>query len=301
MADRTSFSKWMKKGFLATFAILATALLAGCFQSERTVRLNGDGSGTIEEVVLISKALTGMFDAVEGGDEAAKTGRPEPKKKDQLAEQEKEARAKLSTMGEGVSLVSVTSIQRGDFEGYRALYQFRDINKLNLPSDPTPGSKGAGSGKATTYRFTRGEHSVLVVTNGSADTKDGKPGKTDSPAAEESHPVAEEPRPAAGESSQAEQEAAMQMLKQMFGGMRISEKLIVEGTIIESNALFRSGSEITVVDVDFGQLLSTNPEELMKLQSVPQDDKQKLLMTMSKIQGFKIDMNDELRVVFRKK
>ena len=305
MIDRSvTGTKWMKKGFLTALTVFATALLAGCFQSERTVQVKADGSGTVEEIVLLSKALTGMLDSVESGKEPAEPGKeasgeakaPEPKKKeDRLAEQEKEARAKLAGMGEGVTLVSVTPVQKGDFEGYKAVYAFKDINTLRLASDPTPGSQGAG--KATTFRFTRGENSVLVVTNGSAtpkeakDVKEAKAGKSDAPAAAE---------PAAAEPSQADQQAAMDMLKQMFNGMKLTEKIVVEGTIVESNALFRSGPEITVVDVDFGKLLSTKPDELTKLQSVPQDDKQKLLVAMSRIQGFRVDMNDELRVVFRK-
>ena len=303
MIDRSvAGTKWMKKGFLTTLMVLATALLAGCFQSERTVQVKADGSGTVEEIVLLSKALTGMLDAAtEGGNEAAgdAKGAAPKKKEDQLAAQEKEARAKLAGMGEGVSLVSVTPVQRGDFEGYKAVYAFKDINTLKLASDPTPGTPGGGSGKATTFRFTRGENSVLVVSSGSAappeakETKEASAAKPDAPAGAES-------QPAAGEAPKADQEAAMQMLKQMFTGMKLSEKIVVEGTIVESNALFRSGPEITVVDVDFGKLLSTKPEELTKLQSVPQDDKEKLLLAMSKIQGFKVDMNDELRVVFRK-
>ncbi|MCM0084256.1 hypothetical protein L4X63_21975 [Geomonas sp. Red32] len=299
----------IKRIAAAGVVVLVSALLAGCFQIDRTVHLKADGSGTVEETVMISKTLTSMFDMKEPGAEGNK---PEPKKKeDELAEVEKTARAKVAGMGEGVSLVSVTLVQKGDFEGYRAVYAFKDINKLTLEADATPVDKGPGSGRTTSFHFTRGANSVLVMKNGAALPKEqvaaaAAPPVADAPAADA--PAADAPAagapaaaamsPAGADNPQAQQ--AMDMLKQMFNGMRFSDKIMIEGTVIESNALFRTGPEITLVEVDLGELLKKKPEELMKLQqAVPPDDKQKMLAAMSKIPGLKVDLNDELRVVFR--
>ncbi|GFO55801.1 hypothetical protein GMSM_28080 [Geomonas sp. Red276] len=290
----------IKRIFAAGVVVLVSALLAGCFQIERTVHLKADGSGTVEETVMISKSLTSMFEMKEPVAEGAK---PEPKKKeDELAEVEKTARAKVAGMGEGVSLVSVTLVQKGDFEGYRAVYAFKDINRLTLEADATPVDKGPGSGRTTSFHFTRGVNSVLVMKNGAALPKEPEAPAADAPAADappaaDAQAAAVTPQ-AGADNPQAQQ--AMDMLKQMFNGMRFSDKLMIDGTVIESNALFRSGAEITLVEVDLGELLKKKPEELMKLQqAVPPDDKQKMLAAMSKIPGLKVDLNDELRVVFR--
>lgn len=281
-----------KKGFIGMLVVLAAMLLSGCFQIERTVSVKPDGSGTVEEIALLSKELTSMFDNMEGGGEAAKGEQEKKSARNRLAEEEKTARAKAAEMGEGVSLLSVTPLKRGDFEGYRVVYRFSDINKLRLAADATPADQGGNTGKFNSYQLTRGEQNVLVFRNGSA--------KSTPTAAEEGQPAAQ---PAAGKEQQPEDaKAALEMLKQMFNGMRIAERLVVlDGTITESNAAFRSGAEITVMDIDFGKLLETKPEELAKLQSIPQNDKQQLLVAMSKIQGFKVDMNEELRVVFKGK
>lgn len=276
----------MKKLCIGFFLVLVTALLTGCFQVERTVRLNPDGSGTVEEITLLGKSLTGMFDAMDAGGEGASPDKA-PAKKDLFSQQEKSAREKVGQMGEGVTVVSVVPVTREDFEGYKAIYAFKDINKLSLPSDATPADQGAGSGKSITYQLTGDKTKTLVIKHPPANKA---PATQDQP----------ETQPAAAETQQADQQASLELFKQMFQGMKISERIvIVGGTVVESNALFRSGPEITVFDVDFGKLLSTKPEELAKLQAVPQNDKEKLLQAMGTIKGFKVDMNEELRVVFK--
>jgi hypothetical protein len=286
MSDRSVIAQ---KASLGILLILTAALLAGCFQIERTVKIRPDGSGTVEETVLLSKELTGMFDKIGEGVASTNTDKTVSRDKtNRLAEEEKTARAKIADMGEGISLVAVTPITRGNFEGYQAVYGFSDINKLKLQSDSTPADQGPGSGKRTLFRFTGGEDKVLVVTSGFTRSK------------EPSEPSTAQSQPATGQNQQADQEAALEMLKQMFNGMKISQRIVVvDGMIVESNALFRTGSEITMMDIDFDKLLNFKPGELAKLQSAPQGDKQQLLVAMSKIPGFKVDLNDELRVVFR--
>lgn len=281
-----------KKGCIGMLVLLAAMLLSGCFQIERTVSVKPDGSGTVEEIALLSKELTSMFDNMDAGGEGAKGEQEKKSAKNRLAEEEKTARAKAAEMGEGVTLLSVTPLKRGDFEGYRVVYGFRDINKLKLAADATPADQKGKPGKFNSYQLTRGEQNVLVFRNGSS--------QSTPPAAEEGQTAAQS---AAGQEQQPEDaKAALEMLKQIFNGMRIAERIVVvDGTITESNAAFRAGSVITVMDVDFGKLLETKPEELSKLQSIPQDDRQKLLIAMGKIQGFKVDMNEELRVVFKGK
>lgn len=268
---------------------LATALLAGCFQVERTVRLNPDGSGTVEEIVLVGKTLTGMFDAMDAGNAGDSTEKA-PAKKSFVDQQQESARDKVAKMGEGVSLVSVTPVTQGEFEGFKAVYAFKDINKLQLPADATPADQGAGSGKAITYQLTGGDKKTLVVRNPPTPKAPTAPDQPETQQVAATSPQGDQPADQQG----------LELLKQMFNGMKITERIVIEkGTVLETNALYRTGSEITMVDVDFGKLLSTNPAELAKLQAVPPNDKEKLLQAMGTIQGFKVDVNEELRVVFK--
>jgi hypothetical protein len=124
---------------LAAVLVLAGAL-SGCFQTKTLVTLNADGSGTVEETVLMNSTLAttvmmgaaGMF----GEDDAELPDGPY----DEAALQ-----ARGEVMGASLSGVEPVRILFGD--GYTATYAFDDINELQLFSDPDemiPSDLGAG-------------------------------------------------------------------------------------------------------------------------------------------------------------
>ena len=120
-------------------------MLAGCFDVETVVRVRSDGSGVVEERMLMGGELIAMARQMQ-----AASG--EPTETNTLYKREElEDRAKA--MGPGVSLVSVEPLVGEEREGYVAVYAFPDINKLVLnqnPGDKAPsgaGMQNEGAGK----------------------------------------------------------------------------------------------------------------------------------------------------------
>jgi hypothetical protein len=176
-------------------------------------------------------------------------------------------------------------ITNAQFEGYKAAYSFRDINKLRLDQGKSglskqvsQGSESAPSG--TEFVFTPGKIARLVVKHQKKDV-----------IAEENTP---EVVPEARESSAEE----LAMMRQMFAGLRISTTLVINGKVIDSNATYRTDSTITITEIDFGKILD-KPELLARMAAVQSGDQDAAMEMMKKLPGMKIDMNDELRVSFK--
>ncbi len=91
----------MKRLFLASASALIALVLPGCLQSETTIHLNKDGSGTLVEQTTLGAQMMAMLDqmAAIGGDEG----------KDPMAEMfsAEKAKAKAATLGDGVTFEKV--------------------------------------------------------------------------------------------------------------------------------------------------------------------------------------------------
>jgi hypothetical protein len=91
----------------------------------------------------------------------------------------------------------------------------------------------------------------------------------------------------------------MQMARMMLGDLRISMAVECAGTIVETNASFRKGSTVTLVELDFDQLLS-DESFLRDVRSYDTISKEEAKKLMQRHPGLKIELNDEVRVRFRK-
>lgn len=265
---------------------VVTVLLAGCFQVTTVVRVNPDGSGTVAETMLLSKKLVDQMNemarsfAVEGGP---------PPKQIELFEPDKLA-ARAAKMGEGVSYQSGEKTETGDYTGYMAVYAFSDINSLRLSNK----SNDSGDGSKTVnphappavFHFTGGVPATLIIEmpneKRTAPEHDGSSKKHD---------------PAAVAESDLSEDQAQQIVE-MFKGMRMTLAVEMNGCIVETNASYRDGNRITLVDFDLAQLTSSFPqlEKLNNLQGGSLAEVKELLKTFP---GMKIDLNERVKVVFR--
>jgi hypothetical protein len=282
----------MKRFLLSVSLLLIAALLAGCFQTERTIHLKPDGSGTVEELVFLNAAMAGMM-AMDTGEEKGGEAKEKAAEKKKGLFSDADGKARAATMGEGVTFVSFKPEKKEGFEGYRAVYAFKDINKLKLSSDPEMPGDAKPEKKSGQYQFklTKGKQTVLLIQNSNP--------KGNQPKAEAA-PTAEEPKSdEAKKEEEVADEAGAEMAKMLFNGMRFADRIIIEGNVVESNATYRSGKEIILIDVDFAKAMSFT-KELTKLQKAQaSDDSQQAKEIMKKIPGFKVDLNDELKVVFK--
>ena len=88
----------MRRSLLA--AILPALLLTGCIQSVAVLRVNADGSGTLENQTVMGAAALAQVRQLSGA--LGRDGKPV----DLFSEEQ--ARAAAAQMGEGVTLVSST-------------------------------------------------------------------------------------------------------------------------------------------------------------------------------------------------
>jgi hypothetical protein len=285
--------------------------LVGCLQVDTVIKVKPDGSGTIEESVMVSKEMVQMMSGMveqmmqgmaEGMEEAGKEASAEPSAKEPEQKPAMESfslfdEAKLKReagdMGEGVTYVSGKAVSTSDFEGYEAVYAFADINKLkmnqnpsdNVPSDPSQGGSDEKE-EYVTFRFAKGKPATLRVK-----LPEDEPGEKD-----EAVKPDEMGQPSAEEQQQAAM--ALQQMKSMFKGMKIAMAIEVEGAIVDTNATHVDGSRVTIMELDFGKLLEM-PEKLMQFSQLQPDSVEDAKAFLKDIPGFKVDMNKQLTIKFK--
>jgi hypothetical protein len=211
--------------FLRMSLIGALALvLTGCLNSTTLVRLKPDGSGTIEQTMLVNMAAAKGLMAMGGGGQVKQSGPV-------FGEEEfKQAAARM-----GARPVSLTPVKEGNFEGSKAVFAFDDINKLRLDQDPQVSGGGTGALKnPIRFGLTRqGGSSVLTI------NVDENVTASAGSRVQESAPAIEQLDP-----------SMMQMIKTMFDGLRVSIDVEVDGKIVKTNADYVSGSRVTLLEVD---------------------------------------------------
>jgi hypothetical protein len=269
------------RAFRLLTVLLATTTLTACLNSSTIVKLNPDGSGTVEQVTLVNTAaLKGM---IPGGAQQQGSG-PVINRED--------LERTAARMGQGVRLVSAEKAT-GDpgFEGTKAIFAFDDINQIQISQDPN--MSGSTSGRMSSeptaddpvkFKFTRGAGSSTLTINyidrpPSGSIQANPAGKGDAP--DFTNPM------------------VMNMLKTMFQGFKINIGLEVAGKIVKTNAEYVNGSRITLLEMDVAEILS-DEAKLKALQGKigPDASLSSVKPYLKEIKGIKID-GPSISVEFR--
>jgi hypothetical protein len=233
---------------LFRFAIVGALAvsLSGCINSSTLVKVKPDGSGTIEQTLLVNaQALKGLMAGMGGGQ--VKEGGPGVP-----------SEAEFKRMAEriGAKPVSLTPLKENGFEGAKALFAFDDITKIRVDQDPqlagsgSPG--GSPGGKESPIRFTfakQGGSSVLTI------MFDEKQAAGATAEMQSKTPSIESIDP-----------QMMQMVKTMFQGFKVAVDLEVDGKIVKTNADYVNGSRITLLEIEMAGLFE-DEAKLKALQS----------------------------------
>jgi hypothetical protein len=282
--------------------------LSGCIQIDTVIKVKPDGSGLIEETFLMRKDFLQQMQAL-AENMAKKMGQTTTEdKKEAKGQAGKDAQAKIQSsdffdeakvkertreLGEGVTYVSSSKIDTKDYEGFKATYAFTDINKVKIRQDVKGKMPSASvlqevhpkkKQEDITFVFTKGNPAKLVVKL----PADQIPVKTEAGAADKG------PAPA-GEQPTEEMKA---LITKMFEGMKMALSVEVAGTIIETNAAYRDGPKITLLEVDFGKLVN-RPEELQKFNQSHPETLEEVRKLMKDFPGIKVELNNEVRITFR--
>ncbi|OPY91128.1 MAG: hypothetical protein A4E72_00287 [Syntrophus sp. PtaU1.Bin208] len=261
--------------------------LWGCLNVETTVRVKPDGSGTLEQRVLVNPQVSQLMNQGTGSKD-----RPLD-----LLDEEKLKRD-AEKMGTGVRLVSAERITTDEGIGYRALYAFDDINTLKIRQNPDEpplsGSDLSNSGseekplpEKITFFFHKGNPSSLTIR---------LPKPQEKQQTQEKETSAEKPSP----KPEDRQEAAndVEMVKSLFRGMRMVFAVEIQGAVLATNATYREGPRITLMEMDFDKLTSDTEQFQKLVQANPprQGEIGDLLRTFP---GIKAELQETVTVEFQ--
>jgi hypothetical protein len=265
----------------ALLAVLAVAL-AGCFQFKTLLRLEPDGSGTIEETILLSDLILSMMQ----GDST------------QALFDEAAVRARADSFGTGVRFVRVDSVAEPGFVGYRAVYAFDDVDAVRLlpgnadalgmasASDEAPGGD-ADVITALAFEYAPGGPSgpgTLRIRIPRNETGEGTPIHPDSVAA------------LVEELQRQVQEATL--LRGFLDSANLAVAVALPAPVAETNARYVEDGVVTLVDLRFGaffDLMAENPELAARLQlAETAEDRQAVLRALNEYEGLRFEPEEEV-------
>lgn len=272
----------------AALALATVSLFSACLQQEKVIKLNADGSGTIEETLVMSKQVIEQmkqmsqgFGALLGGKDKAGAAAPF-----QVLDENK-LRAAAGKMGEGVTLVSAKPLSSPMGEGFAAVYAFTDINKVRIDQNPGENIPGADNPllnknkpkkETVKFEFVKGSPATLTV-------KLPQPKDADLP----------KDRP---QVPQGGNDMMGAMMQQMFKDMKMSLAVQVAGRITQTNAEFKDASRVTLMEMDFNKVLA-NPEKFKALTQAQPKTIEEAKSLVKGIEGIKAETQPTVTIKFQ--
>jgi hypothetical protein len=262
---------WIR-GVLVTVAVLP---LAGCFQAATVIKLKADGSGTIEQRLLLTEAAMEQlrgFAILSGGNAAGADPTSEA-----------QARSLAESLGPGVTYVSSTPVKTETAQGRDSVYAFTDITKLHLSEQPRlPGGmtfSPAGSANVGEITFTltrepdgNGLLRIQLPKFNLLPIPAGPNGAVMAPSAQQ-----------------------IDMVKGILAGARLTVSVEPEGRVVRTSSPFAEGNRVTLIDLDFDKA-AADPDLATKLQSLKTADDVKAAVVS--LQGVKITTDPEISITF---
>ena len=265
---------------LKIFVLLALSLaLMGCFESIVLLRVNKDGSGTIEETVVISDAFMELMKSFGGEEEGEEEEEPI---------NEQELIDKAASMGEGVRYVSAEPVKTDRGSGYKAIYSFSDINDVRINQNPgenvsPPPMGGEEQGPVEEwlrFNFSGGRTATLEIIY---------------PQDMEMH---QEEKSAESEADMDSNPEMMEMMRELYQDMHIGIAVEVDGEITDTNASYVDGSTVTLMDIDFAKILE-DEEKFKELMNANPETVEEMKELVKDNPGIKVETEESIRIRFR--
>jgi hypothetical protein len=296
----------MKRFFYTVMPTLMIAFLSGCIQDTIVIHVKPDGSGTIEETSLLSNSMFDLMESIAGSmagagkEEGAEDNKGDTKKDEKqtrddiIAKMVKDAEKRAETFGATVKFISAKPVRTDTASGYNAVYTFQDISQVRVNQNPGAKMDEQKAQKSDSlkeeyllFKFTKGPPAKLVVT---------LPAQKETAADKSSAP--DSGKAVTGKSNKEASAQAPEMMKNLFQDMKVKISLQFEGTIINTNATYRDGSTVTLIEMDIGkiinnatlfkQMLTVNPQSVGETKAL-----------FKNVEGLKFETNNPVTVEFR--
>ena len=269
----------IRNKILIGFLILSIAIIfSGCIDVETNLKVNKDGSGTIEETVLISNEVVKMLH------EFAGTFGDSTEANSFKIFDGNELKQKASGYGTGVEYVSGEEIIKDDQQGFRVVYSFKDLNNISLSPDPENQislgedvEKTEPDSDQFRFKFIPGDTPKVIISA-----------------------KINEPKPGSGEMESQDSEITPEdsTFLEMMKGMKINMNVIFNGEIVSTNSSYKGKNKITLLGIDFGKIIS-NPEAFKKLNQKNPENFVEFKEIVKDIPGIKLETNYPVSVTFK--
>lgn len=275
--------------FRAVAVLAAAVATTGCLSIDSNVKVKPDGTGTIEQTMLVNSSAMGMMSMM-GGESGDKSKAPTAEtmfSADKL-------KADAAKLGEGVTFVSSTPVTQGEMKGVKVIYAFTDFNKLKISTSPPDmesedgSTQSSGNGTPLEMMLTRTGGSSLITLDMFGDAaKEAAAAKAKEAGATPESPLGDMPKEMMG------------MLAPMFKDMRVAVSVEPQGQLVRTNATHVSGGKITVLDIAFGELFADPAgfEKMEKLGANPSLDQ--IRTALKDVKGIKINEVEKLEIEFK--
>lgn len=260
---------------LALAAVLVVAFASGgCFQMTTVVNVKGDGSGTVDHTMLVTKAALAQlrqFAALAGG---------RGQSLDLVSEEQ--ARAMASTLGPGVTYVSSSPIDTPLGQGRRSTYAFKDITELRISERPQTGGLSV---KSDALNQAAGEITCTFTR------------EPDGNATLRIHLPELNLAGAFGNAAPGSPEIAQQlaMVRTLLAGAHVTIAVEPAGQLARTTSPYVDGPRVTLLDADLDQLLG-NEAFITQLQTAKTPEEVKA--ALKDVPGLKMTLDREVTIEF---
>ncbi len=261
-------------------AVVTAVTLTGCINSTTLIKVNADGSGTVEQTTLMNlAAIKGMMPGAEKQMGGAVVNK---------ADLERTA----ARMGKGVRLVSAEPAKGANgFEGSKAIFAFDDINQVQVSQGPS--MSGSSNGRMASEPTANDPVRFSLTRSGGTSTL--TIAFVDKPATGVSVQTGDKP----GDMPDLTNPMMMGMLKSMFAGFKLQIGLEVAGSIVKTNAEYVDGSRLTLLEMDMDSLLADEAKlKALQGQIGAEPSLSAIKPYLKDIKGIKID-GPTINVTFR--
>jgi hypothetical protein len=250
-------------------SMIAAVGLSSCFDVHQVVNVKKDGSGTVEETMLVSIPP-----------ELAALGGDQDPIADLLKQGKHKERAKQ--MGEGVEFVSAEPFAGKDgAKGLKTIFKFTDISKLKLSGDggmsgmnPDPNAAAVVKKDEQLIRFKFDKAATkLTVISPPMEGIDGMDGPEVDP-------------------------AQFAMASQIMKGMRLRVTLKPEGKITKTNASYSDAESVTLMDLEMKKLV-TDLDTFKAFSALAKEKDRTKVAAKLKEFGIKAETKEEIDVEFK--
>lgn len=253
---------------------LAAAVVActGCFQMTTTIKVKGDGTGTIDQRLFFAGSALAQIQQF--GALAGQNGKPF----DPISEEE--ARADAAKIGPGVTYVTSTAINDASGHGRETTYAFENVNELRVLQRPGAPGGVTVSGGAAAAPITL---ALSTLENGNALLTIATPPFN--------LPAMSQPG-AAGAGSPSEGQLAM--ARQVLAGARVTIAVEPAGRLVRTSSPYVEGQRVTLVDISFDELLKDDVMARMREAKTTDD----LRAIMKDVPGLKLALDRQTTIEF---